>query len=200
MDNDSLPAEDHKLISGAENKVFETPWIDFYYDDIVHSDGTDGKYSWVRSHSGNGAVMTVPVTPSGKFLIIKVWRYPSKRFLWEFPAGLIEDGETPVESGRRELIEETGIVPEDVVLLGSQIPIAGYVGDQFHSVLATIPEISIEDVIVQHEEGIMDARLMSRSELIGFLIEEIGEGTTLTSLARYWMWQELQGKKIQGEA
>ena len=130
----------------VEHLVYETPWLDFYYDDITHPDGTPGKYAWVRKPSANGAVMTIPVTPSGKYLMIKVYRYPIKRYLWEFPAGLMEKGESPLETGRRELIEETGIAPIRIELLGSQTPIAGYVGNIFHSVLAEIPEISLSDV------------------------------------------------------
>ena len=123
--------------------------------------------------------------------MIKVWRYPTKRYLWEFPAGLIEDGESPEESGRRELIEETGITPLSIEFLGSQTPVGGYVGDAFHSVLAEIPEISVDDIQVQTEEGIVEARLFSRKELIDFVRnEKVCEGITLGAIARYWMLQE----------
>jgi hypothetical protein len=87
---------------GVERLVYETPWIDLYYDDITHPNGKAGNYAWVQSHSGNGAVMTIPVTPSGKFLLIKVYHHPFKRYLWEFPAGVMEDGESPEEAGRRD--------------------------------------------------------------------------------------------------
>ena len=59
----------HQSDNNRENLVYETPWIDFYYDDITHADGRSGKYAWVRTHSGNGAVtvsythLTLPTTP-----------------------------------------------------------------------------------------------------------------------------------------
>jgi ADP-ribose pyrophosphatase len=188
-----------RIETSEEHLVYETPWLDFYYDDITHPDGTPGNYSWVRSHSRNGAVMTIPVTPSGKYLLVKSYRHPVKRYLWEFPAGVMDDGESPIETGRRELIEETGIIPTNVELLGSQTPVAGYVGYAFHSLLAEIPEITIDDVVLQTEEGIVEARLLSREELVDLLAsEEVGEGVTLTCLARYWMWQELSARN--GEA
>jgi ADP-ribose pyrophosphatase len=180
-----------KLLPDGEHRVYETPWQDFYYDDIVHPNGESGKYAWIKSHSGNGAVMTIPVTPSEKYLMIKVYRHPSKRYLWEFPAGLIEDGESPEESGRRELIEETGITPVNMEFLGSHIPIGGLSGEAFYAVLAEIPEISTDDIQVQTEEGIVEARLFSRKELIDFIQnEEVSEGLTLACIARYWMFQE----------
>jgi len=96
----------------GEHLVYETPWWDFYYDDTIRSNGSPGKYAWAKIHSGNGGAMVVPVTPSGRCLMIKLFRYPAKRYMWEFPAGMIEDGETPEEGGQRELLEETGYASE----------------------------------------------------------------------------------------
>lgn len=188
---------------GVEHLVYETPWWDFYFDDITHFDGTAGHYGWARTHSGNGAVMTVPVTPSERYLLIKVFRYPVKRYLWEFPAGLIEDGETPLETGRRELIEETGVRPERIELLGSQTPISGFVGDTFYTVLARIPEIDLGDIKPQVDEGIVDAKLVTRKEIAAMAASQgIEDGVTLMCLARYWACQEanLEARLNDGEA
>ena len=182
-----------EIKSVGEHLVYETPWLDFYHDDIEHPDGSPGTYAWVKGHSGNDAVMTIPVTSSERYLLIRVYRHPAKRHLWEFPAGLIENCEPPLEDGGRELIEETGIKPDSVELLGSQVPVAGFAGDVFHLPLAVIPEIEISDVKLQAEEGIVDAKLLTRRELIAMLAsEDVGEGVTLTCLARYWAYRELK--------
>jgi ADP-ribose pyrophosphatase len=183
-----------KLQPNGEHLVFESKFYDFYYDDIVHHGGSLGNYAWLKSHSGNGAVMTIPVTPSERYLIIKIYRHPTKQYLWEFPAGAIDGDETPLEAGRRELIEETGVTPASVVSLGSQVPVAGYSGDIFHTVLAEIPEITLDDVEIQVEESIVEARLLSRSELVEKLMsDEISDGVTLAALARYWAYQQTEG-------
>ena len=182
-----------EIKSVGEHLVYEMPWLDFYHDDIEHPVGSPGTYAWVKGHSGNDAVMTIPVTSSERYLLIRVYRHPAKRNLWEFPAGLIENCESPLEAARRELIEETGITPDSVELLGSQVPVAGFAGDVFHLTLTVIPEIEIRDVKLQAEEGIVDAKLLTRRELIAMLAsEDVGEGVTLTCLARYWAYRELK--------
>ena len=189
---------------GIEHLVYETPLWDFYYDEITNFDGTAGHYGWARTHSGKGAVMTVPVTPSERYLLIKVYRYPLKRYLWEFPAGLIDDDETPLEAGRRELVEETGVTPETVVLLGSQTPVSGFIGDMFYTVLANIPEIGIGDIKPQISEGIVDKKIVTRQEIAAMAAsQEIEDGMTLMCLARYWAGQEANSEAmpdVQSEA
>lgn len=44
-----------------------------------------------------------------KILLQKEFRMTINDFVWSFPAGLIDDGESPIESARRELKEETGL-------------------------------------------------------------------------------------------
>ena len=63
MSEDSRRTEDSIPNPGVEHLVYETPWIDFFYDDIVHPDGTPGKYAWVRNHSDVGGVMIIPDLP-----------------------------------------------------------------------------------------------------------------------------------------
>ena len=173
----------------GEHLVYETQWWDFYYDDTIRSNGSPGKYSWAKLHSGNGGALVLPVTPSGRCLMIRVYRYPVKRYMWEFPAGMIEDGETPEEAGRRELLEETGIASDEAVLIGSQTPMSGFVNETLYTVLAQIPEINASDVKPQFEEGIVEAKLVTRQELTAMAASpDIEDGVTLMCLARYWAY------------
>lgn len=73
----------------------------------------------------------------------------------------MDDGESPLEAAHRELAEETGVTATRIELLGSQTPVAGYAGNIFHSFVAEIPEISLDDVNLQADEGIVDSKLIS---------------------------------------
>ena len=55
-----------------------------------------------------GAVAIVPLTADGRVLLIQQHHHAIGRALLGLPAGTLESGETPEETARRELIEETG--------------------------------------------------------------------------------------------
>jgi len=55
-----------------------------------------------------GAVLVVPVLSDGRLVVERQFRYPLNRVMLEFPAGKLEPGEDPLETAKRELIEEAG--------------------------------------------------------------------------------------------
>ena len=63
-----------------------------------------------REYIGHpGAVAIIAVDDSDRVLLVRQYRHPVRQLLWEPPAGLCDiDGEDPLETGRRELWEETG--------------------------------------------------------------------------------------------
>jgi ADP-ribose pyrophosphatase len=68
----------------------------------------DGKTATREHIIHPGAVMILPVLPSGNLVMERQFRYPLGRDVIEFPAGKIDAGESPLESAKRELLEETG--------------------------------------------------------------------------------------------
>jgi ADP-ribose pyrophosphatase len=55
-----------------------------------------------------GASAMIPLMPNGRILLVKQFRLPAGRMLWEIPAGTLDKGESPMACARRELVEETG--------------------------------------------------------------------------------------------
>ena len=65
------------------------------------------------------AVAVLPVTPTG-YKILRQYRHAVGQYIWEAPAGTMEDGEDPLETAHRELIEEAGVsakLPSGVITL-----------------------------------------------------------------------------------
>lgn len=56
-----------------------------------------------------GAVALLALLDGGaRALLVRQYRKPAERAVWEVPAGTLEPGEDPLACARRELIEETG--------------------------------------------------------------------------------------------
>ena len=64
-----------------------------------------------------------PLTKDGKIIMVSQFRPGPGKIMLEFPAGFIDEGETPSEAAKRELMEETGFEGE-LKYLGATYPIA----------------------------------------------------------------------------
>src|SRR5438309_4537758 len=63
------------------------------------------KRSVVR-HAGSAVMMAVD--DKKRVLLVRQYRLPAEKNLWELPAGRLDPGEKPLQAAKRELIEETG--------------------------------------------------------------------------------------------
>ena len=92
------------------------------------------KRSVVR-HNGSAVMMTVD--EKKQILLVRQYRLPAGKYLWELPAGKVDDGETPLQAARRELIEETGYRARKWEKLVSFLPSPGFVAERMTIFLAT---------------------------------------------------------------
>ena len=82
-------------------------------------------------------INVVPVTPEGTLVLIRQFRHGTAPMVWEIPGGMIdEEDENPEEAARRELLEETGYVPEEMVFLGAVHPNPAIQNNRCHTFLA----------------------------------------------------------------
>ena len=72
-----------------------------------------------------------------RVLLVRQYRLPADQLLWELPAGKMDDGETPLQAAKRELIEETGYRAKTWRKLVTFFPSPGYVGEKMTIYLAT---------------------------------------------------------------
>ena len=102
-------------------KVHEGKFITRYDVDYVTAEGNPKTYE-IISRNGNiqtledlqnrkpNAVVMVLTDESGELILVnREYRMAMAQWIYNFPAGLIDPGESPEESARRELREETGL-------------------------------------------------------------------------------------------
>ena len=57
-------------------------------------------------------------TKEQEVVLVNQYRHGAQKFIWEFPGGVIEDGENPMDGVRRELSEETGYTSSNFIEVG----------------------------------------------------------------------------------
>ena len=96
--------------------------------------GFEIKRSVVR-HGGSAVMMAVD--DRKRILLVRQYRLPAAKYLWELPAGTVDPGEKPLQTARRELIEETGYRARTWRKLASFFVSPGYVEERMTIYLAT---------------------------------------------------------------
>ena len=91
-------------------------------------------------------VNVVALTPEGRLVLVRQFRFGSNAFSLEIPGGVIEAGEDPVAAGLRELGEETGFGGGKVSLLGSVNPNPAIQDNRCHFVLVegALPTVGLD--------------------------------------------------------
>jgi len=119
------------------------------------------------------SVVLLPVPEPKRIILVRQYRYVVNRWLWELPAGSVDEGEQPEEAARRECHEEVGLVPDTIVRLAAWFPTPGFCDEEMLffrlSGLTTPAETATPDEDEDIEVGtftVADARDMIRRDEI----------------------------------
>jgi ADP-ribose pyrophosphatase len=97
--------EHHPIRTLSSQAAWSCRWYGVRKDMIELPDGSLGEYNVLELPD---AVWVVPVTVEGEIVLLRHYRYPLRRWIWELPAGSLAPGEAPLNCAQRELLEETG--------------------------------------------------------------------------------------------
>lgn len=86
--------------------VLESPYLRIRRDRIVLPDGTVIEDYYVRE--SRGFVIVFALTPQREVVLVRQYKHGVAKVLLELVAGVIDDGEDPLQTAIRELAEETG--------------------------------------------------------------------------------------------
>lgn len=109
--------------------IFDGRIVHLKVHDVKLPDGNVSKREVVHH---KGAVAVVATSSQNEVLLVRQFRLPIDKVMWEIPAGTLELDETPETCAIRELQEETGYRPLDLVDIGGIHPAPGYTTEFIH--------------------------------------------------------------------
>jgi ADP-ribose pyrophosphatase len=92
-------------------------------------------------HPGGAAI--VALDDMGRVCLVRQYRHAANGYIWEFPAGKIDNKEPPLQTAQRELEEEAGRRAREWRSLGDFLPSPGFLTEVVYLFLATgLTEVS----------------------------------------------------------
>ena len=144
--------------------------------------GFEIKRSVVR-HIGSAVMMAVD--EKNRVLLVRQYRLPAGKYLWELPAGRLDPGEKPLQAARRELIEETGYRARHWTRLASFWVSPGYVQERMTIYLAT--ELTAGEATPMDDERI-ETRWFTRKEIAGMI--QAGKIEDAKTMIGFMTWRQ----------
>jgi ADP-ribose pyrophosphatase len=103
-----IPQKDKRLKVLRSKVVYQAPVFYVTSEQVKEPSGVKVRRDLIR-HPGSVVIMALDESKAeARVLLIKQYRYAAGDEIWEFPAGRIDPGDTPLSGAKRELAEETG--------------------------------------------------------------------------------------------
>ena len=149
-----------------------SPWVSMIAREVEFS--ADEPPQLYHAVAQADYVAIVAVTQDGRIPLVRQYRPVLEGFSWELPAGLVDGGEDPAESCRRELLEETGFSARAIHRLADTSPCTGRLNNRIYSFFVEAgaragkldPEPGVSVKLVTPEQLV---RMITRGEFVSQL-------------------------------
>jgi 8-oxo-dGTP pyrophosphatase MutT (NUDIX family) len=131
-------------------------------------------------------VNVVAITEQNEMLFVRQWRFGSRTFTLEIPAGLNEPGEQPLAAGQRELLEETGYAGPDARVIGTVLPNPAFMSNTTTTVY--VPRVTrVAEPQLDPMEELEVVKIPV--EKVDRMLKEGGELATAIGMVALMWWQ-----------
>ncbi|BAT54307.1 hypothetical protein NOS3756_32760 [Nostoc sp. NIES-3756] len=155
--------------------------FDFEVNRLRLPNKSEGEWECIRHPGG---ALAVPVTPEGKLVLVRQYRFAVQGRILEFPAGTLEPTEEPLETVKREIEEETGYSAQKWDKLGEFFLAPGYSDEIIYAFLARDLE-KLETPPKQDEDEDIETVLLTPEELERAILQ--GEPIDAKSITSFFL-------------
>lgn len=161
----------------SSRRIYTGKVLSLDVDEVEEPGGVHTRREVVR-HAGSVAVLAIQ--DDGKIVLVRQYRYPVDAFVWELPAGRLDDGESPEQAAQRELQEEIGFKAGQLQKMAFFHTTPGFCDESMHVFRAT-------GLVASKAQGDEDERIevqaFTLSDLEAMIDRgEIREGKTLVAI------------------
>jgi ADP-ribose pyrophosphatase len=183
--------DEEAWVTSRSEVLFHNPHLEVR-DEMVVIPGENQPRHWTVV-GRKKAIVVAPVTVEGRFVLIHQARIPVRRWLWEFPAGQVDETKSPtLEQLRRtvlrELAEEAGYelsATGSLTYLGHYFPSQGFTDEENHLFIAKPVRENEVGFRPENAEAISQHKEFTLDELRSMIANsEIQDANTLALFAR----------------
>ena len=162
---------------------FTCPWLKVRKDEVKLPNGVVVPDFYVTE--APDWVNVIAITTDGKFIIEEQYRHGIQKVCFELCAGMVDEGEIPLNAAKRELLEETGYTGGSWTALGMSVPNASGLTTKCYHFLATDVDRIQNPKPEQTEE--IKIHLLTEQQLKQIMLDgRIAEAVMLAPLWRYF--------------
>lgn len=169
----------------SQEYIFEGRILKMRVDQALLPDGSTAGREVVEHPGG---VCVAALTDDDCLLFVRQFRYPYGEVLPEIPAGKRDAGETPLQTGKRELKEETGYTARNYLSLGRVYPSPGYFNEVIYMYLAT--DLVAGDVSPDADEFLEVEKIPLTKAVDMVMNDEITDAKTQAAVMKVWFLRQ----------
>ena len=163
--------------------TFKCPWLQIRKDHVRLPSGIEIPDFYVEELPN--WVNVIAVTKEGKFLLEEQYRHGIGRVCFELCAGVVEEGESPLEAAKRELLEETGTISDEWTEFGYYAPNTSGCNNLCYTFIANNIKKGAEQSLDKTED--IKIHLLTEQEVNRLMLDgHIAEAVMLAPLWKYF--------------
>ncbi|MEM9885548.1 MAG: NUDIX hydrolase [Bacteroidota bacterium] len=182
-----MPEQKSNWTTLKTETVYDNPWIEVTHRKVINPSGGAGIYGKV--HFKNVAIGIVPLDKNYHTYLVGQYRYTLDAYSWEIPEGGCPIDTLPLDTAKRELLEETGIQAQKWTKL-LKLHTSNSVTDEYGFAYVA-QELSFGAAMPEETEDLQIKKLPLQAAFDMVMRNEITDSLSIAALMKaMWWWQE----------